>query len=146
MKTTGKRIMLNGLATFIRLFAANALLVLATAVTSSALTWNSMPSQAGNVAGQEVKVPQTAEEHRARAEHYRRKAAEYREEVTAHKKMLADYSKHVARNPKDPIENAYIRKMRLHCGKYIEAAETLALEAEEMAKYHAQRAKELEGK
>ena len=37
--------------------------------------------------------------------------------------MLADYSKTVARNLKDTGENAYIKKMRLHCEKYINAAE-----------------------
>jgi uncharacterized protein HemX len=95
---------------------------------------------------QEMKAPQTAQEHRERAEQYQKKAAEYRKEVEAHKKMLADYGKTVARNPKDTGENAYIKKMRLHCEKYIKAAESLAQEADEMAKYHTMRAKELEGK
>jgi uncharacterized protein HemX len=95
---------------------------------------------------QEMKTPQTAQEHRERAEQYRKKAAEYRKEAEAHKKMLTDYSKTVARNPKDTGENAYIKKMRLHCEKYINAAETLAQEADEMAKYHTLRAKEIEGK
>jgi hypothetical protein len=95
---------------------------------------------------QEMRAPQTAQEHRERAEHYQKKAAEYRKETEAHKKMLADYSKTVAKNPKDTGENAYIKKMRLHCEKYINAAEALAQEAEEMAKYHTMRAKEMEGK
>jgi hypothetical protein len=96
--------------------------------------------------GQEMKAPQTAQEHRERAAEYEKKAAEYRKEAEAHKKMLADYSKTVARNPKDTGENAYIKKMRLHCGKYSKAADALAQEAEDMAKYHAMRAKEMEGK
>lgn len=96
--------------------------------------------------GQEMKAPQTAQEHRARAEQYQKKAEEYRKEAAAHKKMLVDYSKTVARNPKDTLENAYIKKMRLHCGKYSRAADALALEAEEMAKFHTMRAKEMEGK
>jgi uncharacterized protein HemX len=95
---------------------------------------------------QEMKAPQTTQEHRERAEQYQKKAAEYRKEAEAHKKMLADYSKTVARNPKDTGENAYIKKMRLHCEKYIKAAEALAQEADEMAKYHTMRAKEMEGK
>jgi uncharacterized protein HemX len=95
---------------------------------------------------QEVKAPQTAQEHRDRAEQYRKKAAEYRTEAQGHKKMLADYSKTVARSPKDTGENAYIKKMRLHCEKYINAAEALAQEADEMAKYHTMRAKEVGGK
>lgn len=96
--------------------------------------------------GQEMKAPQTAQEHRARAEEYQKKAEEYRKEAESHKKMLTDYSKTVARNPKDTGENAYIKKMRLHCEKYVKAAESLAREAEEMAKFHTMRAKEMEGK
>ena len=95
---------------------------------------------------QEMKAPQTAQEHRERAEQYKKKAAEYRKEAEAHRKMLADYSKTVARNPKDTGENAYIKKMRLHCEKYIKAAEALAQEADEMARFHELRAKEMEGK
>jgi hypothetical protein len=95
---------------------------------------------------QEMKAPQTAQEHGARAEHYQKQAEEYRKEAEAHRKMLADYSKTVARNPKDTIESRYIKKMRIHCQKFSKAAEALALEAEEMAKFHTLRAKEVEGK
>ena len=95
---------------------------------------------------QEMKAPQTAQEHKARAAEYEKKAAEYRKDIAAHRKMLADYSKTVAQAPKTTIENAYIRKMRLHCEKYIKAAEALAREADEMAKFHTLRAKEMEGK
>jgi hypothetical protein len=100
----------------------------------------------GHQSGQEMKAPQTAQEHRDRAEYYKKKAAEYRADATSHKKMLADYSKGVAKNPKDTGENPYIKKMRLHCEKYISAAENLAREADEMAKFHEMRAKEMEGK
>jgi hypothetical protein len=98
------------------------------------------------IPGQEVTAPQTAPEHRARAEEYQRKAAAYRKDAEMHRQMLTDYSKNVARNPKDPGENSFIKKMRLHCEKYIKSAEALATEAEEMAKFHAMRARELEGK
>jgi len=100
----------------------------------------------GHASGQEMKVPQTAKDHYELAERYQKKAAEYREEIEAHKKMLAEYSKGVAKNPKDTGENPYIKKMRLHCEKYIGAAENLEREAAEMAKFHTFRAKELEGK
>jgi hypothetical protein len=76
----------------------------------------------------------------------KKKAVEYRAEADSHKKMLADYSKGVAKNPKDTGENPYIRKMRVHCEKYINAAENLARETDEMAKHHEMRAKEMEGK
>lgn len=100
----------------------------------------------GHASGQEVKIPQTAKDHYELAERYQKKAAEYRAEIDMHKKMLAEYSKGVARNPKDTGENPYIRKMRLHCEKYIRAAENLEREAAEMAKFHTFRAKEMEGK
>ncbi|MBL8202691.1 MAG: hypothetical protein JNM09_00575 [Blastocatellia bacterium] len=95
---------------------------------------------------QEMKIPQTAKDHYELAERYQKKAAEYRQEIEMHKKMLADFSKRVARNPKDTGENPYIRKMRLHCEKYIKATTSAAQEAEEMAKFHTFRARELEGK
>lgn len=100
----------------------------------------------GHDSGQEMKMPQTAKDHYELAERYQKKAAEYREEITMHKKMLAEFSKRVAKNPKDPGENPYIKKMRLHCEKYIRAAENLEREAAEMAKFHTFRAKEVEGK
>jgi hypothetical protein len=121
-------------------------LMMAAALPALALAQNPKQDHSAHVSGQEMKVPHTAQEHLARAEQYRRKATEYRQEAEAHKKMLADYSKTVAKNPKDPGENAYIKKMRLHCEKYIKAAEALAQEADEMAKYHTMRAKEMEGK
>ena len=99
-----------------------------------------------HASGQEMKIPQTAQDHHELAARYQKKAAEYRQEIEMHKKMLAEYSKRVARNPKDPGENPYIRKMRLHCEKYINATESAAREADEMAKFHTFRARELEGK
>src|SRR6266508_3186972 len=94
----------------------------------------SAQEQSGHQSGHEMKAPQTAQEHRTRAEHYKKKASEYRGEAESHKKMLADYSK------------GDIKKMRLHCEKYINAAENLAREADDLAKYHEMRAKEVEGK
>ena len=91
-------------------------------------------------------MPQTVQEHRDRAAEYQKKAADARQDAEAHRKMLADYSKTVAKSPKAPTENPYIKEMRLHCEKYIEADEALAREADEMAKFHEMRAKEAEGK
>lgn len=141
MNTTSKARISNTVAGAFRAFAVFALLTLAVSgLNQPALALN------GHSQGQELKVPQTAQEHRERAAQYSKAAAEHRQEVAAHKKMLADYSKTVAKNPKDTGESPYVKKMRLHCEKYIKAAESHALEAEEMGKYHNQRAKELEGK
>lgn len=92
-----------------------------------------------------VKVPQTAKDHYELAEHYRKEADELRGEITMHKEMLAEFSKNAAQNPKSG-ENPYVKNMRLHCEKYIKAAETFAAEATESARFHTLRAKELEGK
>ena len=128
----------------VRNFIAGALLAIIIATGFGRA--NCVLAREAKTAGQAVKAPQTAQEHKDRAEQYRRKAVEYRQEAADHRKMLADYSKGVAKNPKDTSENPYVKKMRLHCEKYAKAAEELALEAEEMAKYHTMRAKESEGK
>jgi uncharacterized protein YlxW (UPF0749 family) len=93
----------------------------------------------------EMKVPQTAMDHSAMAEHYQKKAAEYRADIEAHKAMLAEYKKGAVENPKMG-ENPHVKAERLHCEKYIKAAEALAAEAAESAKFHSLRAKEMEGK
>lgn len=144
MNTIIRQTIRRSTATAIRTLTAGALLALAIALTGPSLAQGAKQDHSAHA--QEMKAPQTAQEHRERAEQYQKKAAEYRKEAEAHKKMLADYSKSVARNPKDTGENAYIKKMRLHCEKYIKAAEALAQEADEMAKYHTMRAKEMEGK
>src|SRR5215475_9917374 len=130
---------MNNITTIITRIIVAAALILAVAASNH-------PVSAQDHSGHEMKAPQTAQEHRDRAELYKKKAAEYRGEAESHKKMLADYSKGVARNPKDTGENPYVKKMRLHCEKYINASENLAREADEMDKYHEMRAKEMEGK
>src|SRR5262245_62547394 len=65
----------------------------------------------GHQSGQEIKAPQTAQEHRDRAEYYKKKAAEYRTDAASHKKMLADYSKGDTKNTQDTGDNCNIKKM-----------------------------------
>lgn len=92
-----------------------------------------------------VKLPQTPQEHLAMAENYRRKAIEYRQEAEYHRKMNEEYRKKVT-FPKEIRENSYAKKMRIHCEKFIKAAQEAAREAEMMADFHTMRAKELQGK
>lgn len=146
MNTTSKQIIRNTIAAPIKTLVAGTLLMLAASFSTSALAQDAKQDHSGHVMGQDMKMPRTAQENRDHAEHYQKKAAEYRKEAEMHKKMLADYSKTVARNPKDTGESGYIKKMRLHCEKYSKAAEALAQEADEMAKFHTMRAKEMEGK
>ena len=92
-----------------------------------------------------MKVPETATDHQEMAEHYQKQAAELRMDIGMHKQMLADFNKGVAAHPKAG-ENPYSKSMRLHCEKYIKAAELLEQEAVDSAKFHDLRAKELKGK
>ena len=144
MNTTSKQSSRNTVAVTIKTLAAGVLLAASFSIT--AFAQDVKQDHSSHVMGQDMKMPHTAQEHREHAEQYQKKAAEYRKDAEAHKKMQTDYSKTVAKLPKDTSENAYIKKMRLHCGKYSRAADALALEAEEMAKFHTMRAKEMEGK
>jgi hypothetical protein len=128
----------NGTTT--RLLLAAMTLLLAITV----LVFAQGPEQGDSI--HEMKVPETAKDHYEMAEHYRKIETQARQEIEMHKKMLPEFSKGVATSPKDRNENPYIKDMRLHCEKYIKAAEALAEEAAESAKFHILRAKELEGK
>jgi hypothetical protein len=126
----------NGTATRLLLAAMTLLL----AITLPAFARGAEQGQSGD----EMKVPHTAKDHYEMAEHYRKIEAENRREIAMHNKMLAEFSETVAKNPKSG-ENPYLKEMRLHCEKYNKAAENLATEAAEFAKFHTLRAKELEG-
>jgi hypothetical protein len=89
-------------------------------------------------------VPDTPDEHLAKAESYRAKAIAYRKEAAEHRKMLADYKRQSPPTGKFG-ESPYVKKMRVHCEKYIAEAEALAAEAEKLAEYHTLRAAELKG-
>jgi hypothetical protein len=97
------------------------------------------------VMAQEMKVPETAKDHHEMAERYQKAAASTREDIEMHKKMLADFNQTVVKNPKSG-ENPYSKNMRMHCARYIQASEALAVEDDASAKFHTLRAKELEGK
>lgn len=94
-------------------------------------------------------VPQTAEEHLARARSYREKAAQYRAEAQTHRKMFADYDKKqgsAALRNKMGREEPWIAKMRQHCERLMKAAENLAAEADRFAEFHRMRGEEMQGK
>jgi hypothetical protein len=93
-------------------------------------------------------VPQTPEEHLARAAEYKEKAAAYRREADDHRKMLADYKAKQAPGLETKLgqEPPWVKKMRKHCESYITAAEKLAVEAEQFAEFHRMRGEEMRGK
>jgi hypothetical protein len=131
-----------------RKFMKNVLrsLITLTIVSFAMFPFASVYAAAQNDTKPQAKAPETAQEHYAMADKYTKEAAELQGEIAQHRAMLADYSKGVAKLPKATGENSYIKNMRLHCEKYIKAAESLAAEDTELAKFHTLRAKELEGK
>lgn len=106
------------------------------------------PPESSRPAG-EMRVPQTPEEHFARAASYADKAAAYRQEAAAHRKMFADYEKSGS-NPslqsKMGRELPWVAKMRKHCDSYMKEAERLAAEADRLAEFHRMRGAEMQGK
>ena len=108
------------------------------------------------VRAEEVKLPQTADEHLAIAKSYEEKAATWRKEATYHHKMAAAYKKSHPdpKGTRDVETEAALRflheheaaKMAKHCAAIAKRADKLAADAEEVAKYHRHRAEELQGK
>lgn len=91
-----------------------------------------------------LKLPTTAEDHIAMAKSYEDKVAEWRKEAAYHRDMAAAYKKS---HPdfKGGARNAAAVTMERHCAKIANDAEKLAADAEDTAKYHRLRAKELKG-
>ena len=98
--------------------------------------------------GAQLGVPQTPDEHFARAAYYKEKAAAYRQEAETHHKMFADYDKkHGSPGAKALTgQDASVNKMRKHCDDYIKEAETLAAEAERFAEFHRMLGEEMKTK
>ena len=93
---------------------------------------------------QDVKIPQTAAEHEARAKAYREQTAHYRSAAAEHKQMAVEYSKqHPPQkgSPRSPLAE----KMSKHCKVLVSDYEKLAEDAQKAADYHEMRAKELHG-
>jgi hypothetical protein len=131
-----------------RRLAGLAVVVAATFVLGSS-AWATGQSPAGGSEDAGLGVPQTAEEHAARAAAYREKAAVYRREAEVHRKMFADYK--AKQGPsglqsKLGHELPWIAKMRKHCDAYMKQAERMAAEAESFAQFHHMRSEEMKGK
>jgi hypothetical protein len=128
----------GGLAAFITSAGVAARAAQAASSTASQTSGNVEPS-----------VPQTPEEHFARAAKYKEKAAANRREADDHRKMLADYK---ARQTPPGLETKlgqeppWVKKMRKHCESYITAAEKMAVEAEQFAEFHRMRSEEMREK
>ena len=123
--------------------AAGVLVGAGPSASASALEQAS-PSKQETQAG----VPQTADEHTARAAWYREKAASYRQEAELHRRMFADYDKKegsAALRSKSGRELPWVAKMRKHCESYMKEADRMAAEADRFAEFHRMRAEEMQG-
>ena len=123
---------------------AAAFLVGAGSSASPSALGQASPSKQETQAG----VPQTADEHTARAAWYREKAASYRQEAELHRRMFADYDKKegsAALRSKSGRELPWVAKMRKHCEGYMEQAQKMATEADRFAEFHRMRAEEMQG-
>ena len=91
-----------------------------------------------------MKLPTTAEDHIDMAKSYEDKVAEWRKEAAYHREMAAAYKK-TRPDFKGGVRNPDAVTMEKHCAKIANDAEKLAADAEDTAKYHRLRAKELKG-
>jgi hypothetical protein len=89
-------------------------------------------------------LPGSADDHLAMAQSYEQKAQEWRKEAAFHRDMAAAY-KTSHPDSKGGVPNAEAVKMEKHCMAIVHDAEKLAAEAEWSARYHRERAKELQG-
>jgi hypothetical protein len=99
-------------------------------------TGTQAPATAGS--GQ-MSVPETLEQHAARAAAYKARAAAYRQEADTHRKMLTDYTRtngNPALQNKTGRELPWVASMRKHCQAYVKAAEKMAAEADQFAEFH----------
>ena len=93
----------------------------------------------------EAKVPTTVAEHESLAKQYKDQATQYKKVADDHRAMAAAYA--AAHQPTNgPTPNAGAVKMKKHCEALAKDADKLASDTEKAADYHAQRAKELQGK
>jgi hypothetical protein len=94
---------------------------------------------------EEMKLPQTAAEHQAMAKSYEEKVAAWHAEAAYHREMAATYKK-AHPDAKSGAKNQWAAEMEKHCMNIVKDVEKAAAEADELAKFHRLRAKELEGK
>jgi len=92
-----------------------------------------------------VTLPGSAVDHLAMAQSYEQKAAGWNEEAALHRDMAAAY-KASHPDPKGGARNADAVKMEKHCMDIVRDAEKLAGDASWSARYHRERARELQGK
>lgn len=90
-----------------------------------------------------VRIPRTAEEHRAMAKSYRMKAMNYEREAKAHLLMCEEYKFEIS-IPKDPkAAGPSLMEAQKQCERYALDTASLVEDARERAEYHTAQAKAL---
>ena len=95
---------------------------------------------------QKVRIPRTAEEHRAMAQSYRMKVIAYEREAEAHRLMCEEY-KFESSLPKDPrVAGPSLMEAQKQCERYARDTTDLVENARALAEYHEAQAKALDGR
>jgi hypothetical protein len=131
--------MASMLKLLVRRTAASALAASMAAIAVSAVV--PFVASAGDVSHDKMLMaPRTASDHLALAKAYDDRAATWQREAVMHKEMAAAYKKGKPANDPDAMT------MERHCMKIAMDAEALAVDAQDAARYHRLRAKELQAK
>lgn len=131
--------MASTLKLLVRRTAVSALAASMVAIAVSAVV--PFAARAGDVSHDKMLMaPQSASDHLALAKAYDDRAAMWQREAAMHKEMAAAYKKGKPANDPDAMT------MGRHCMKIARDAEALAVDAQDAAKYHRLRARDLQAK
>ena len=112
---------------------------------ASAASVSAAVMEPGSQEVQKVRIPRTAEEHRAMAQSYRMKAMNDERDAEPHRLMCEWYAFKVA-TPENPMmAGPSLRDAQRDCEHYMQDAKKLAESARELSEYHTAQAKALEG-
>ena len=104
-----------------------------------------LAGEPGSQEMQKVRIPQTAEEHRAMAQSYRMKAMNYERDAETHRLMCEGYKFKVSIPENPMVAGPSLREAQRDCERYMQDAKKLAESARELSEYHTAQAKALEG-
>ncbi len=92
-----------------------------------------------------VRIPKTAEEHRAMAQSYRMKAVSYEREAETHRLMCEEYKFESSIPANQPASGPSLMAAQKQCERYARDTTGLVESARERSEYHRAQAKALSG-
>lgn len=92
-----------------------------------------------------VKIPKTATEHRAMAENYRLKAIANEQDAQTHRLMCEEYKFEVSVPQDSKTVRPSLAQAQKRCERYVVYTTGLAQNARELARYHVEQARALDG-